>query len=69
MSTCAPQQVSWCALEVGLDSPKCIASSGSAGPQEPPPLVVAALNLKTTLHPQVPPVCEPGAAHDLALEA
>ena len=46
-------QVSWCALEVALDSPKCIASAGASGPQEPPPLVVAALNLKTTLHLQV----------------
>lgn len=48
------EQVSWCRLEVELASPKAIHSSppGLAG-REAPPLVVAALSLKTYLPSQV----------------
>jgi hypothetical protein len=49
----AALQVSWCKLEVRLDSPKAI-TAGCPGRSDPPKLVVAALNLKTTLHPQAP---------------
>lgn len=45
-------QVSWCKLEVKLDGPKKI-TAGCASRQHPPPLIVAALNLKTTLNAQV----------------
>ncbi|KAK9841868.1 hypothetical protein WJX81_008187 [Elliptochloris bilobata] len=43
-------QVSWCKLEVELASPKAV-SAGAAelAKRDPPPLVVAALNLKTVL--------------------
>ena len=54
-------QVSWCKLEVKLSGPKNV-TSGCANRQHPPPLVVAALNLKTTLGAQAsclqgPAVC------------
>lgn len=42
--------MSWCGLEVELASPKAVAAGAAALAQrEPPPLVVAALNLKTVL--------------------
>jgi hypothetical protein len=42
--------VSWCGLEVELASPKAVAAGAAELAQrEPPPLVVAALNLKTVL--------------------
>ena len=44
-------QVSWCKLEVKLSGPKTI-TAGCANRQQPPPLVVAALNLKTTIGTQ-----------------
>ena len=44
-------QVSWCKLEVKLGSPKTV-TAGCANRQQPPPLVVAALNLKTTIGTQ-----------------
>lgn len=43
--------MSWCKLEVKVDGHKNV-SAKCPGQQEPPPLVVAALNLKTSLHPQ-----------------
>ena len=47
-------QVSWCKLEVELASPKSIMRSTAEGqPQDVPPLVVAALNLKTRFNAQV----------------
>lgn len=47
-------QVSWCKLEVELTSPKAI-STGVAdlAKRDAPPLVVAALNLKTVLQAKV----------------
>ena len=39
-------QVSWCKLEVTLESPKAVLVSGS-NDRAPPPLTVAAINLKT----------------------
>ncbi len=48
---CLLLQVSWCKLEVKLGSPKMV-TAGCANRQHPPPLVVAALNLKTTLGAQ-----------------
>lgn len=45
-------QVSWCKLEVKVESPKSISTPSPGQQQDTPPLVVAALNLKTTLHPQ-----------------
>lgn len=47
-------QVSWCKLEVKLSGPKTI-TAGCANRQQPPPLVVAALNLKTTIGAQASP--------------
>ena len=47
-------QVSWCKLEVKLSSAKMV-TAGCANRQHPPPLVVAALNLKTTLGAQASP--------------
>ena len=44
--------MSWCKLEVKLDGPKRVAA-GCTSRQAPPPLVVAALNLKTSLSKQV----------------
>jgi len=45
-----PAQVSWCKLEVELASPKAVAAGAAELAQrDPPPLVVAALNLKTVL--------------------
>ena len=47
-------QVSWCKLEVEVVSPKnIITTSAEAQNQEVPPLVVAALNLKTRFNAQV----------------
>lgn len=47
-------QVSWCKLEVELASPKnIITASAESQNQEVPPLVVAALNLKTRFNAQV----------------
>ena len=51
---CMLLQVSWCKLEVKLSSPKMV-TAGCASRQHPPPLVVAALNLKTTLGAQASP--------------
>lgn len=45
------RQVSWCKLEVRVEGHKNV-SAKCPGQQETPPLVVAALNLKTSLHPQ-----------------
>lgn len=44
-------QVSWCKLEVTLSSPKQLLSNPPSGslPAQPPPLIVAALSLKTVL--------------------
>ena len=47
-------QVSWCKLEMVVGSPKnIITTSAEAQNQEVPPLVVAALNLKTRFNAQV----------------
>ena len=49
-------QVSWCRLEVELSTPKAInAKDPSLANREPPPLVVAALSLKTHLPAQASP--------------
>lgn len=47
----AANQVSWCKLEVALGSPKQLLAKTPAGglPTAPPPLIVAALSLKTVL--------------------
>ncbi len=45
MCRCRPQ-VSWCKLEVVLESPKAVLAT-AAGDRPPPPLIVAAVNLKT----------------------
>lgn len=44
-------QVSWCKLEVALSSPKQLLTNPPSGglPSSPPPLVVAAISLKTML--------------------
>ena len=48
-------QVSWCKLEVELTTPKSVMMASAEGqPQDVPPLVVAALNLKTRFNAQVP---------------
>jgi len=48
-------QVSWCKLEVELITPKSVLMASADGqPQDVPPLVVAALNLKTRFNAQVP---------------
>ncbi|DBA99385.1 TPA: hypothetical protein ACH3X3_011985 [Trebouxia sp. C0006] len=48
-----PAQVSWCKLEVELTTPKSVLMASSDGqPQDVPPLVVAALNLKTRFNAQ-----------------
>ena len=48
-------QVSWCKLEVEVTTPKSVMMASAEGqPQEVPPLVVAALNLKTRFNAQVP---------------
>ena len=53
-------QVSWCKLEVELTTPKSVLMASAEGqPQDVPPLVVAALNLKTRFNAQVNP---PGSA-------
>jgi len=50
-------QVSWCKLEVELTTPKSVLMASADGqPQNVPPLVVAALNLKTRFNAQVPRV-------------
>ena len=55
-------QVSWCKLEVEVTTPKSIMMASAEGPsQEVPPLVVAALNLKTRFNAQVP--CTTSAIH------
>lgn len=46
-------QVSWCKLEVEVSTPKSITTSAEGQNQEVPPLVVAALNLKTRFNAQV----------------
>ncbi len=47
-------QVSWCKLEVELTTPKSVLMASADGqPQDVPPLVVAALNLKTRFDAQV----------------
>ena len=49
-------QVSWCKLEVEVATPKSVMMASAEGqPQDVPPLVVAALNLKTRFNAQVPP--------------
>ena len=49
-------QVSWCKLEVEVTTPKSVMMASAEGqPQDVPPLVVAALNLKTRFNAQVPP--------------
>lgn len=53
-------QVSWCKLEIQLTTPKSVLMASAEGqPQDVPPLVVAALNLKTRFNAQVNP---PGSA-------
>lgn len=48
-------QVSWCKLEVEVTTPKSVMMASAEGqPQDVPPLVVAALNLKTRFNAQVP---------------
>lgn len=48
-------QVSWCKLEVEVATPKSVMMPSAEGqPQDVPPLVVAALNLKTRFNAQVP---------------
>ncbi|KZV39748.1 DNA polymerase alpha catalytic subunit [Dorcoceras hygrometricum] len=51
-SSCsAPQRVSWCKFEVTVDSPKDIqVSTSSKNISELPPVVVAAINLKTIIN-------------------
>ena len=47
-------QVSWCKLEVELASPKAVAAgTAELAKRDAPPLVVAALNLKTVLQAKV----------------
>lgn len=47
-------QVSWCKLEVEMTTPKSVFMASAEGqPQDMPPLVVAALNLKTRFNAQV----------------
>lgn len=47
-------QVSWCKLEVELATPKNVMMAlAETQPQDVPPLVVAALNLKTRFNAQV----------------
>ena len=47
-------QVSWCKLEVEVATPKNVMmASAENQPQDVPPLVVAALNLKTRFNAQV----------------
>ena len=46
--------MSWCKLEVEVTTPKGLLTASAEGqPQEVPPLVVAALNLKTRFNAQV----------------
>jgi hypothetical protein len=53
-------QVSWSKLEVDVPSPKAIGpekfAEGTQKPRDPPPLVVAALNIKTVLDAKVGPL-------------
>ncbi|KAK9810187.1 hypothetical protein WJX72_006462 [[Myrmecia] bisecta] len=49
----AQQQVSWCKLEVEVKEPKHIVTSPEAQSRDAPPLVVAALNIKTYSNPRV----------------
>ncbi|OMO56655.1 DNA-directed DNA polymerase, family B, pol2 [Corchorus capsularis] len=51
-STCpAPQRVSWCKFEIGVNSPKDIKiASSSKNTMEIPPVVVSAVNLKTVIN-------------------
>ena len=47
-------QVSWCKVEVEVTTPKSVMmASAESQPQDVPPLVVAALNLKTRFNAQV----------------
>lgn len=46
-------QVSWCKFEVEVADWKTISAGGQCASRELPPLVVAALNIKTVVDPEV----------------